>query len=363
MAAKIVHLTTAHSRLDTRIFSKECRSLAASGFEVSLIVADGQPDEIRDGVAILGVDKPSGRIARMHTGTQAVLKRALTADADIYHLHDPELLIVARRLKRAGKKVIFDAHEDLSKQIRLKEYLPLPLRSLVSFAYNCYEQRTARVLDGVVTATEGQVAGFRKAARNIEVVENFSICSEFPERDLDFSTIRILHAGALTEARGLHSMVRLAHVLREGDQLILAGPLEAGTDSGSLSPATYLGVVPREELAFEYAKSNLGLILYNPVGQYGMATAVKLYEYMSAGLPVIVPDHGEWPALIRKLNCGLAVNVGDTSAQLQAIDWLRSHPEEAVQMGRNGRKFALQNASWESAFEKLERFYMRILNG
>lgn len=360
--SRICHLTSVHSRYDARIFLKECRSLASVGHEVVLVVVDGLPDEVREGVTIIGVEKTKGRAGRMWYSTRSLLEKALSLNADLYHLHDPELLLVARQLKKAGKKVIFDAHEDIAKQLLLKKYIPLLLRRLISIAYIRYEQRTVRLIDGVVTATQGQVVGFNKSARRIEKVENFAICSKFPERDLNFSMIRILHAGALTVDRGLHNMVRLANALREDEQLVFAGQLERGTSIATLSPAKYLGILPYEELVHEYAKANLGLILYNPVGQYGMATAVKLYEYMAAGLPVIVPDHGEWPSLIRGLKCGIAVDVGDTSAQVQAIDWIRSNPKEASEMGRNGRRFALQHASWESAFEKLNRFYKVILD-
>lgn len=38
----ICHLTSVHSRYDTRIFLKECRSLARTGYQVSLVVADGK---------------------------------------------------------------------------------------------------------------------------------------------------------------------------------------------------------------------------------------------------------------------------------------------------------------------------------
>jgi len=48
---KITHLTSAHPRYDTRIFIKECSSLAKiENYEVSLIVADNKGDETKNGV-------------------------------------------------------------------------------------------------------------------------------------------------------------------------------------------------------------------------------------------------------------------------------------------------------------------------
>jgi pyruvoyl-dependent arginine decarboxylase (PvlArgDC) len=48
--ANIVHLSSVHPRYDTRIFVKQCRSLAALGHTVTLVVADGRGDEHVDGV-------------------------------------------------------------------------------------------------------------------------------------------------------------------------------------------------------------------------------------------------------------------------------------------------------------------------
>ncbi|SPP31951.1 hypothetical protein ARAF_1619 [Arsenophonus endosymbiont of Aleurodicus floccissimus] len=45
---KIVHITSAHSRHDQRIFLKECVSLVKYGYQIAQIVIDGKKDEIKD---------------------------------------------------------------------------------------------------------------------------------------------------------------------------------------------------------------------------------------------------------------------------------------------------------------------------
>ena len=62
---KIVHLTSAHQRYDTRIFLKECVSLAKiKSHEVHLVVADDLGDEINNVVHIHDVGKLEARLNR-----------------------------------------------------------------------------------------------------------------------------------------------------------------------------------------------------------------------------------------------------------------------------------------------------------
>ena len=107
---KVCHMTSAHAPEDTRIFYKECVSLAKAGYEVYL-VARGDSYE-KNGVNIMGVGEVTGgRLNRMIEFTRRIYRKAISVDADVYHLHDPELLLYALKLKKRGKKVIFDSHE------------------------------------------------------------------------------------------------------------------------------------------------------------------------------------------------------------------------------------------------------------
>ena len=73
----IVHMTSAHPRFDTRIFVKQCQSLAQTGFSVHLIVADGLGDQVKNGVCIHDVGRPASRVRRVLDKTRSVFKLSL----------------------------------------------------------------------------------------------------------------------------------------------------------------------------------------------------------------------------------------------------------------------------------------------
>lgn len=128
---KIVHLSSAHPCFDIRIFVKECKTLAQQGYEVVLVVPHDQ-DEVVDEIKINSVAKPKGRRERMFKTALGVYRAALKEDADLYHFHDPELIPFGIMLRVRGKKVIYDVHEDLPRQILTKPWINPFLRRILS---------------------------------------------------------------------------------------------------------------------------------------------------------------------------------------------------------------------------------------
>ena len=158
---KIAHLTSVHTRYDTRIFLKECTSLAAHGYLTSLIVADGQGDEQKNNVNIYDVGASKNRLDRISRAPLRVLKKAIELDADIYHLHDPELIPIGLKLKKLEKTVIFDSHEDVPNQILSKYYLNPFIRRPISELIRRYEIFACSKLDAVIAANPAEVEAYR----------------------------------------------------------------------------------------------------------------------------------------------------------------------------------------------------------
>jgi len=365
---KICHLTSVHSRYDTRIFLKECCSLANAGYTTALVVADGQGDERRDGVNIHDVGAAKGRIDRIRNVTARVLNKAVSIDADIYHIHDPELIPAGLKLKRMGKCVIFDAHEDVPKQLLSKPYLNKALRVVLSWVFGVYEAWACKIFDAIVTATPYIRDKFLLINRNTLNVNNFPMLGELAFGDIDWSQKQkqVCYVGGIARIRGVVEMVQAMERVTSGARLQLGGQFSEPEVERRLraekawQQVDALGFLSREEVREVLHRSVAGLVTFHPLPNHINAQPNKMFEYMSAGVPVIASNFPLWKQIIEGSGCGLCVDPMDPQSIAEAIDYLCTHSEEAEQMGRNGQRAVNERYNWKTEERKLLELYSSL---
>lgn len=370
--AKVCHFTSAHQPGDVRIFHKQCVSLAKAGYEVYLV----QPGESckEKGVHIVGLGQPpAGRLMRMTSYAKKAYKTALSLDADIYEFHDPELLPWGLKLKKKGKKVVFDSHEMYVEQIMLKNYLPRWTRSLVAALYGVYENYVLKRIDGITfESLRGGTHPFAGRCPHTALLNNVPLLDElydFYDPAADKYPRSLVYVGGLSHLRGITQLVQAAAL--SGSVAYLAGkfmPPEYRQQLEAMpeySCVQYQGILDRDGIRNLLQRCQIGIATVFDVGQYyrNDNLLTKTYEYMAMGLPVIITCSDYNERLMEEYPFGICVNPQDPKDIAAAIQYLLDHPEEARRMGENGRRAVRERFNWEVEVNNLLNLYERILNG
>lgn len=370
---KVCHITSAHSSNDGRIFQKECRTLAKEGrFEVYLIAQGKSRKE--DGVKVIGIGAPpKGRLQRIINTSNKVYRKALNLNADIYHLHDPELLLYALKLKKTGSIVIFDSHEIYCEQIAQKKYLPVFLRKLVLILYKIFENYVVKRIDAVVfTTTVNGKNPFKKKCKVTTIIGNYPILDERrhyiehkgPQGE---GIVNVCYTGSLSEERGITNLVKACYMT--GAKLILAGNFsseEYMKEIMNMKEAAcidYRGFCDYDSITKLYQESDIGAATLLKIGQYatGENLATKVYEYMQVGLPVILTDTEYIVQLMKKENFAYLVNSNDITAISDMINYISENYSETVKKTKLAHELVIKKYNWNAEGEKLIKLYLFLL--
>lgn len=355
---RVCHFSSVHDVDDIRVFVKECSTLAENGFEVYLVACGFEGEKKVNGVHIIGLGNPPlNRMKRMTSFANRVFHTAMNLNCDIYHFHDPELLPYGVKIKRRGKRVVFDSHEDVPAQIMDKYWIPKPIRKAVSSFYKAVESFFVRRIDGVVTATPYIAAKFRNRVKHVIDINNFPrlddiVFSETPFKDRD----RIIcYAGGINELRG--EKIMLSAMENVDGMLFIAGEHEVETRNN----VHYIGKIDRKGISELYGKSIAGLCVLKPIENYINSQPIKMYEYMAAGIPFICSDFPKWREVADRSEAGICIPPDNPGELSRAISELLNNPDKAQRMGANGHKYVIENCTWQHEGEKLTTFYQQIV--
>lgn len=368
VAGPVVHVTTVHPRDDVRIFRKECVSLVHAGHGVVQVVGDGRGDALVDGVRIVDIGAaPAGRLARMRTQPRRAWDAVRRLGPALVHVHDPELLPLAVRAAAAGIPTVYDAHEDLPRQILTKQWIPAALRPLAAWLAERRENALVRRLSAVVAATPHIARRFAAVAPRAVVVANYPWPQELaPPASPRPRERAVVYVGGLMRTRGAFEMVRAVARL-PGVALHLAGPFEDPALETALraepgwAQVTYHGVVGRAEVRELLARARVGLVTLWPMPSYLDALPIKMFEYMAAELPVVASDFPLWRGIVEPTGCGVCVDPRSVEAIAAAVAALVDAPERVAAMGRAGRRAVDEEYNWPRARQALTGLYDALL--
>lgn len=363
---KVVHITTVHKRYDSRIFHKECVSLANLGFEVYLIVADGKGNETVNGIKIIDSGYYKNRIKRLFLSVHNAYYVAKMINADIYHYHDPDFLYAGKRLKNSKNQVFFDSHEDFPALMLQRDYIPKILRHPLYLIAKTLEIYFTRRISGVVTVTEKIANKFKKyGIKRIQIIKNYPIVSltQTPDFNKDINPPLACYVGGLTPIRGVREMI--ISCAKTGVKLLLAGPFDSEDYYKEMQAlpewenVIYMNYIPHDELYDKvYSKSSLGLVLLQAAPNHTYSIPIKQFEYMQSGLPVVSTSAVKFcEEITNETGCGIVVDPLNIDEITKAIKTIISDKELAKQMAEKGFNAVKDNYNWTSQEKLLVEFY------
>jgi glycosyltransferase involved in cell wall biosynthesis len=369
-SARVLHLAPAHATFDTRVFVKECRTLADAGYQVSLVVRHDRAESV-DGVRIVPLPPWRSRAGRFIANPWRCLRIALRERADLYHFHDAEMLPVGALLALLGRTVVYDSHEDLPRLARDRVWIPRPLRSVASWLVALVERLVTPLFAAVVSAEDEGAKRF--GGERVVVIRNYVLRDEFDTTEpVDWASRRntMIYVGAMSHQRGAVEMVEVVEALADIDaRLTLIGTMNVSGLEAELralpgwSRVDYLGFGDRATVMKELARARVGLVLWHPTRKHAEgAVPVKLFEYLAAGIPVIASDFPAIREVLGPCDVGVLVDPLDVDQIAEVARQLLADPARAAEMGRKGRELVRDHYTWDSQAPLLLDLYRRILS-
>lgn len=373
MAARvdICFLSSKHPPKDKRVFDKEAVSLANAGFNVSHIAPGDLGEKTECGVELRTYPAPARLLDRV-AQLPRLYQLARGVDAACYHCNEIDSWFVGVLLKAAtGRKVVFDVHEIYPAEFAESRF-PRPLRPFVAGAVRAGIRALLPFTDRLVLAKQSAAIDYPGSNDKQVLIQNFTSVEaaghEAPPKQTK-ERLTAVHVGGMSRERG---WPQLLHALKSPslsklDVLLLGGFPSGGQDEFERETARQalrhrfeiVDWLPFHEAFERMARCDIGLLLLQP-GRLNHVHAFphKLFDYMLAELPVIVPEFSlEVSRIVTEAQCGLLVDPSDPQSIAAGLERLMLAPEERQKFGARGRAAVLERYNWEAEARKLVSAY------
>jgi glycosyltransferase involved in cell wall biosynthesis len=200
-------------------------------------------------------------------------------------------------------------------------------------------------------------------------INNYPLLNElYSSTPFHEKQMEVCYIGVIAQIRGILELCNAMGKVSSGARLNLCGTFgEKDTEvrvksSDGWQRVNEYGFIDRVGVREVLSRSVAGVLTFHPLLNHVNAQPNKLFEYMSASIPVIASNFPFWREIVERHRCGLLVDPYDPDAIAEAIDFLITHLDESERMGANARKAVEENYNWEVEEKKLKLFYENIFN-
>ncbi|RKT45577.1 glycosyltransferase family 4 protein [Thiocapsa rosea] len=363
----VVQLTTRHAITDNRILHLMARTADCGGFE-SLVMGPAYEHGVFEGIELRATPRiaAGAKLSSMARSLE-VLIGAYRSGYPLFHIHDPDLIPAGLVLRLLGRRVIYDVHDDYEASLKDRLRTRAWLARWFPATWWWFERYAATAFNGVVVADRHLAGKFAVCAPVI--LGNYPRLDFTPPAQAEEEeTFNLIYVGGVTRERGLGVALEAIRRLPYPElrlHVIGAGRDSALMDALRAEPRVVLhGRVPWTELHRYYSRAHVGLALYQPLQgflYYPGENAVKIVEYMSAGIPVLCSNFPGLKTFVEDAGCGLVVQPDDAEAIAEKIQALVDNPGLRRQLGATGRRLFEIEYNWEKHQGRLIQLYERVL--
>jgi glycosyltransferase involved in cell wall biosynthesis len=372
---KVCHFASVHTIDDTRVFHRECTSLAQQ-FDVTLIGIGNFTGE-RNGVRIIGIPKPPSRIYRLLIVTWQVFFKAVSVNARIYHIHDAELLPFGILLSIFGKKVIYDIHENTFEDIRHKPWIPHYIKTIISAAYRIMEKTASWFMHYILVIAKPEFASCFSTNR-YTIIQNFAEVRELtPYRVNKRSQLKDNHVFYMGT---LHDMYYDFNKILEATYILKQQGIEVFLHCAGFAKNYQTNELPHSKFykdiqtqitfyghqttEFTYALSRqckMAICLKNQPAPILVSHERKFFEYLALGIPFICCDSHIYTDVLDKFKAGIAVDLTSPEAIAKAMHTLLTQPQQLDEMQAQCIAAVESTYNWQSQEKILLELYASLI--
>jgi glycosyltransferase involved in cell wall biosynthesis len=236
----------------------------------------------------------------------------------------------------------------------------IPTQSLRRLLY-WFEKLVYRNAAHVVALSPGMKQGVEKyiPSSKISMIPNMSKIDQFgskPGNDqlildmgLRLDSFRVIYFGQMGLSNAIEYVVEAARLWESLDpdiELIFVGHgrmmqyVRDQRDSGRLLRVHLFERVPMKQLSDILSFCDVSLVTFSDLPVLHTNSPNKLFDSLSASLPIIVNSPGWTKEMVETHDCGLFVDPHHASALANAVIWLKHNPEKRNEMSIKARHLA-----------------------